>query len=90
MTEKPHRVVKLLLALAAAHIVAGVSLTLLSFVPTLHLQLASLIFGAEKVSEEIKFLMAVFGPTVASWGVLFYALVKAFFAAPAGAHGGRW
>ncbi len=79
MTEKPHRVEKLLLALAAVHIVAGVSLTLLPFVPTLHLQLTSLIFGAEKVSEEIKFLIAVFGPTVASWGVLFYALVKTFF-----------
>lgn len=30
----------------------------------------------------IKFLIAVFGPTVASWSVLFYALVKAFFRRP--------
>ncbi len=82
MTEKTSTVERLLLALAAAHIVAGVSLTLLPFVPSVHLQLATVIFGAEKVSEEIKYLIAVFGPTVASWGVLFYALAKAFFHSP--------
>jgi membrane associated rhomboid family serine protease len=63
-------------------VLAGVSLTLLPFVPTVHLKLAAITFGAEKVSEEIKFLIAVFGPTVASWGVLFYALVKTYFRNP--------
>lgn len=62
---------------------AGVSLTLLPFVSAVHLQWVTVIFGAEKASEEIKFLMAVFGPTIASWGVFFYALVKAFFRSPA-------
>jgi hypothetical protein len=82
ITEKPLMVEILLLTLAASHIVAGVSLTLLPFVPAVHLQLITVIFGAEKVSEEIKFLIAVFGPTVASWGVLFYALVKTYFRSP--------
>ena len=82
MTEKTSMVERLLLSLAAAHIVAGVSLPLLPFVPAVHLQLITLIFGAEKVSEEVKFLIAVFGPTVASWGVLFYALVKTYFRNP--------
>ena len=82
MTKNSYTVERLLLTLATAHIVAGVSLTLLPFVPAIHLQLITVIFGAEKVSEEIKFLIAVFGPTVASWGVLFYALVKTYFRNP--------
>jgi hypothetical protein len=73
---------RLLLALALAHVIAGVSLTILPFAPSVHLKLAEAIFGEGKASEEVMFLITVFGPTVASWGVLFFALVRTYFRNP--------
>ncbi len=73
---------RLLLAIALAHVAAGLLLTMLPLAPSLHLALASAIFGAGNTPKEVLFLISVFGPTVASWGVLFYALVRAFFRHP--------
>ena len=73
---------KILLAIALAHVAAGAALAALPLAPSFHSQLVSAIFGADKASEEVKFLVSVFGPTVASWGILFYALVRAYFRNP--------
>jgi hypothetical protein len=72
----------LLLTVALAHVIAGVSLTFLPFAPSAHFKLVAAIFGEGKASEEVMFLISVFGPTVASWGVLFFALVRTFFRNP--------
>jgi hypothetical protein len=73
---------RILLTLALAHVVAGGLLALLPFAPSVHIKLVGAIFGEGKASEEVMFLVSVFGPTVASWGVLFFALVKSFFRNP--------
>ena len=73
---------KLLLAIALAHVAVGLGLAALPLVPSVHSGLAAMIFGTGKATEEVRFLLSVFGPTIASWGVLFYALVRAFFRNP--------
>ena len=73
---------RLLLTVALAHVIAGLSLTIIPLAPSVHFKLASAIFGAGKASEEVMFLISVFGPTVASWGVLFFALVRTYFRNP--------
>ena len=73
---------RILLALALAHIVAGFALTFLPFAPSAHAQLVRVIFGEGKGSSEVLFLVSVFGPTVASWGILFYSLTTSFFRNP--------
>ena len=76
---------RLLLTVALAHVIAGMALAALPFAPSIHLKLAVAVFGAAKASEEVLFLVSVFGPTVASWGILFFALVRAYFRHPSGA-----
>jgi hypothetical protein len=78
---------RILLAIAAAHVVAGVAFAALPLAPSGHSRLVAAIFGERKTTEEVLFLVSAFGPTVASWGVLFYALVRAFFRNPAS---GTW
>ena len=73
---------KLLLTVAVAHVIAGVSLAFLPFVPSVQFTVASVIFGEGKATAEVMFLICVFGPTVASWGILFIALVRSFFRNP--------
>ncbi len=73
---------KILLTVALAHVVAGLLLAILPFAPSVHVKLVVAIFGEGKDSEEVMFLLSVFGPTVASWGILFFALAKAFFRNP--------
>lgn len=71
---------KWLKLIAIIHIVGGVLLPLIVFTPTSasyfeHLQKA---FPQADLTS-MKFLIGVFGPTVASWGLLFYyAVGKAF------------
>jgi hypothetical protein len=73
---------RLLLAIAVAHVAVGLGFAALPLAPSVHSGLAAMIFGTGKATEEVRFLLAVFGPTIASWGVLFYALVRAFFRNP--------
>jgi hypothetical protein len=65
-----------------AHVIAGVLLAALPLAPSVHSGLVVAIFGGRKTTEEVLFLVSAFGPTIASWGVLFYALVRAFFRNP--------
>ena len=62
--------------------IAGVLLAALPLAPSVHSGLVAAIFGEAKATPEVRFLVSAFGPTVASWGVLFFALVRAFFRNP--------
>lgn len=62
--------------------IAGVLLAALPLAPTVHSGLVEVIFGEAKATPEVHFLVSAFGPTVASWGILFFALVRAFFRNP--------
>lgn len=73
---------RLLLAIALAHVAVGLGFAALPLAPSVHAGLAAAIFGTAKATEEVRFLLSAFGPTIASWGVLFYALVRAFFRNP--------
>ena len=74
---------RILLALASAHVVAGALIAILPLAPALHSGLVTAIFGAAGDSKEVLFLVSAFGPTVASWGILFFALARAYFRGPA-------
>lgn len=66
--------------LAAIHVIGGLLLPILVYTPLAapyfaHLQNAF----PDSNPESLRFLIGVFGPTVASWGLLFfYAIGKAF------------
>jgi hypothetical protein len=64
------------------HVIAGVLLAALPLAPSVHSGLVAAIFGEAKATPEVHFLVSAFGPTVASWGILFFALVRAFFRNP--------
>lgn len=72
----------LLLLLALAHVAAGLAVTFLPLAPSAHRLLVATFFGEARTTDDVLFLVSVFGPTVASWGVLFYALTQAFFRNP--------
>lgn len=66
--------------LAVIHIIGGLLLPFMVYTPLAvpyfaHLQIAF----PDSNPESLKFLIGVFGPTIASWGLLFfYAIGKAF------------
>ena len=68
--------IRLLKLIGPAHIAGGIGLALLSLVPAVQAPLLSAIFGPGVPLEPTIFLVGVLGPTIASWGVLFTALVK--------------
>ena len=47
-----------------------------------HFDLVAAIFNVDKATREVLFLVSAFGPTVASWGILFFALVRTYFRNP--------
>lgn len=73
---------RVLLAVSLAHVVAGALLAALPLAPAVHFNLVAAIFSVDKATEEVLFLVSAFGPTVASWGILFFALVRAYFRNP--------
>ncbi len=73
---------KLLLLFALVHVVAGLVLTLLPLAPSIHRMLVVTFFGEARTTDDVLFLVSVFEPTLASWGVVFYALTQAFFRNP--------
>lgn len=72
----------LLKLVGPVHIVGGITLALLSLIPSLQAPLLASIFGPQIPLEPAIFLVGVFGPTIASWGVLFTAVVIHYFAKP--------
>jgi hypothetical protein len=74
---------RLLILLAAGHIAAGLLLCALYFVTPLHAPILQMVYtarpGATENSTQLIFWLCILGPTIASWGVLFLALVQQFF-----------
>ncbi len=75
MTEKLLRLVGL------AHIVGGLLLFAAGFSPAAQSLLESSLAGNDEYAWSA-FFLSVLGPTIASWGVLFTALVNQFQASP--------
>jgi hypothetical protein len=76
---------KLLKLIAAAHVVAGVLLPLLLFAPALQPMVLTAIYGDASYimdARQIIFWICILGPTVASWGLLYYALLNQYFLHP--------
>ena len=73
---------RLLQIIGPAHIAGGIALALLSLVPSVQAPLISAIFSSGAPLEPTIFLVGVLGPTIASWGVLFTALVKHYLVQP--------
>jgi hypothetical protein len=72
---------RLLKAVGPVHIVGGLLVFLSGFVPPAQQMLESL-FAVAGGFVWSPFFVAILGPTIASWGVLFAAVVNQFFAAP--------
>lgn len=75
---------KLLKTLALAHIFIGFLLLLVYFVKPLHDLLLSLLY-ADRIlpdKQQIIFWVSIFGPTIASWGLLYFQLLKNYFENP--------
>ena len=72
--------IKILSWVGPLHVVAGLLLFLTAFLPSAQDYLA----GAAGLTDDnySPFLFAVFGPTVASWGVLFGVVVRQFIEYP--------
>lgn len=72
---------RILYWLGPAHIVAGLLLALTVFVPDAQVLIARM-SNLPANHPHTPFLLAVIGPTVASWGVLFTAIVTVFLEHP--------
>lgn len=79
---EPYMEIKLLRLLAICHVIGGMLLCLLYFSTPLHNTLLDLVYRnqAEKVANasQLMFWLCILGPTIASWGVLFFTLVQQF------------
>jgi len=72
---------RLLRLVGPAHIVAGLLVFATAFFPAVQDALKALIV-TDDASIWSSFFVAILGPTIASWGVLFTALVRQYFASP--------
>ncbi len=72
---------KLLKITGPAHVVGGLLLFASGFLPPVQQEIQALL-GTSSAQIWSPFFSAVLGPTIASWGVLFGAVVKEFFDAP--------
>lgn len=76
----------ILMVIATGHIIGGLLLPVIVHTPVFagyqqHLINVLAITNPGSV-EGIQFLVAILGPTIASWGILFFAAVKHAFARP--------
>lgn len=73
-----HKTLKLV---GPLHVVGGLMLFLSAFFPSTQAAIASLVTlpAGQAISP---FFVAILGPTIASWGILFSAVVTQFYAAP--------
>lgn len=72
----------LLKLIAIGHIVGGLLLCLLYFIAPLHTPLLQAVYASqpERLSNtpQLIFWLCILGPTIASWGVLFFTLLQQF------------
>lgn len=75
---------KLLKLLGLAHIFGGLLLSTLLFIEPLHPLALKVIYGSTSVANQsqIFFWLSILGPSIASWGVLFYLAVCLYFDQP--------
>ena len=77
---------RLLKLLAIGHIAAGLLLCLLYFVTPAHAPLLQAVYIAQPTAlineSQLIFWLCILGPTIASWGVLFFALAHQYFLTP--------
>ncbi len=78
-----HRVIQII---AIAHIVLGIALPFLGKIDFVGNLLVDEIFPGIELSEiahtQAAYIISLFGPTVASWGILLLILSNSFFAEP--------
>ncbi len=72
---------RLLRLVGPVHVIAGLLLFVTGFVPAAHPMLESMLPGKGDLVWS-PFFLAVLGPTIASWGVLFTVVVSQFLTAP--------
>lgn len=76
----------LLRLLAIGHIAGGVALWLLYFIEPLHTPLLQLVYANQPDKlvniPQLAFWLCILGPTIASWGLLFLALVHQYTITP--------
>lgn len=73
-----HKILKLV---GPLHVVGGLLLFITAFFPSIQATIASLV-NLPAGQDFSPFFVAILGPTIASWGVLFSAVVTQFYAAP--------
>ena len=73
-----HKILKLV---GPLHVVGGLLLFMSAFFPSTQAAIASLV-NLPADQDFSPFFVAILGPTIASWGVLFWAVVTQFYAAP--------
>lgn len=73
-----HKILKLV---GPLHIAGGLLLFLSAFFPSTQAAIASLV-NLSAGQGFSPFFVAILGPTIASWGILFSAVVTQFYAAP--------
>jgi energy-converting hydrogenase Eha subunit B len=86
ISQKSPLPLRLLKLIAIAHIVAGIALCLLYFIEPLHSPMLEAVYVGQQDrlanSGQLAFWLCILGPTIASWGVLFLALVHQYFLTP--------
>ena len=73
-----HKILKLV---GPMHVVGGLLLFMSAFFPPAQVAIVSLV-NLPAGQEFSPFFVAILGPTIAGWGVLFSAVVTQFYAAP--------
>ena len=75
--------IKLLKGIALAHVVVGLAITSLVFMEQIHPFILDTLYSHQiENSKQIIFWISIFGPTLASWGILFYLAIKNYSAHP--------
>jgi len=75
--------IKLLKLIAIMHVGAGLLLSALIFITSIHGFLLNLLYpNGSTNTEQIIFWISILGPTIASWGVLFYSAIASYEAHP--------
>jgi len=79
---------KILKTLAIAHIMGGLILSSLIFIEPAHSVVLQLIYGSnaftfiDSTEDQTIFWISILGPTIASWGLLFFFVVEHYFSRP--------
>ena len=75
---------KLLKLFGIFHIVGGLLLSTFVFIEPMHSFVLEVLYGTDTIinQQQIVFWISILGPTIASWGVLFFLSVTQYFENP--------